>query len=117
MQMSALFGTKNFVFFEIYDVSAQIRGERAVEPVRTFCGQGEGDQFLAILCGRLLWTALTQTRRYFCAYKFLFICSFVYLFIGIECRKAYVYFNLSYVFHNGAILQIIYLKFIVVRIL
>jgi len=50
------FGAKTLGFFEIYDVSARTRGEE-VEPVRTFCGQGVvGGQFLAILCGRLLWT-------------------------------------------------------------
>jgi len=38
MRMFALFGTKNFGLFEIYGVSAQSRG---VEPVQTFCGQGE----------------------------------------------------------------------------
>jgi len=37
MRTSALFGAKNFGFFEIYDVPAQTR---RVEPVRTFCGQG-----------------------------------------------------------------------------
>jgi len=37
MRTSALFGTKNFGFFEIYGVSA---GTREVEPVLTFCGQG-----------------------------------------------------------------------------
>jgi len=37
MQMSTLFGTKNFGFFKIYGVSAWTTG---VEPVRIFCGQG-----------------------------------------------------------------------------
>jgi len=37
MRTSALFGAKNFGFFEIYGVSSRIR---EVEPVRTFCGQG-----------------------------------------------------------------------------
>jgi len=32
------------------------RGEGA-ETVRTFCGQGGGVNFFAILCGRPLWTA------------------------------------------------------------
>jgi len=42
MRTSALFGSKNFGFFRVY-----------VCPH----GQGEGGQFFAILCGRLLWTA------------------------------------------------------------
>jgi len=37
VRMLALFGAKNFGFFEIYGVSAQTKG-RGVEPVRTFCG-------------------------------------------------------------------------------
>jgi len=37
MRTSAFFDAKNFGFFEIYGVSARIRG---VEPVRTFFGQG-----------------------------------------------------------------------------
>jgi len=40
MRTSALFDAKHFGFFEIYGVSARTRGR--VEPVRTFCGQGEG---------------------------------------------------------------------------
>jgi len=39
MWTSALFGKKNFGFFEIYGVSAQTMGE-GVESVRTFFGQG-----------------------------------------------------------------------------
>jgi len=42
MWTSALFGAKNFGFFEIYNVCAWTRG---VEPVRTFCGQGGGVNF------------------------------------------------------------------------
>jgi len=42
MRTSALFGAKNFGFFEIYGVSARARG---VEPVRTFFGHGEGVNF------------------------------------------------------------------------
>jgi len=58
MRTSAIFGGKNFGFFEIYGVSAWKRRE-VVEPVRTFCGQeGGGGQFFAILCGGLFWTAL-----------------------------------------------------------
>jgi len=60
MRTSALFGEKNFGFLEIYGVftSARTRG-RGVEPVRT---RGR-DQFFAILCGRLLWTAPNTYRN------------------------------------------------------
>jgi len=52
---------KTHWIFWIYGVFAQTRGRGGrVEPVRTFCGQGGGGQFLAILCGRLLWTAPYQ---------------------------------------------------------
>jgi len=44
MRTSALFGAKNFGFFEIYGMSKRTRGE----PIRTF---------FAILNGRLLWAA------------------------------------------------------------
>jgi len=37
MRTSALLGSKNFGFFEIYGVSARTR---RVEPVRIFCEQG-----------------------------------------------------------------------------
>jgi len=37
MRTSALFGAKTFGCFEIFGVSARVKG---VEPVRTFCGQG-----------------------------------------------------------------------------
>jgi len=37
MRKSALFGAKNFGFFEIYGVSARTR--RGVAPVQTFFGQ------------------------------------------------------------------------------
>jgi len=47
MRTSALFGAKNFGFFEIHDVSPRTRGE-GVEPLRIFRGQG-GSQFFAIL--------------------------------------------------------------------
>jgi len=39
---SALFGAKNFKFFEIYGVSARTTVGGGVEPVRTFFGQGGG---------------------------------------------------------------------------
>jgi len=44
MRTSALFGTKNLEFFEIYGVYAWTRGE-GVEPVLTFFGKGEGVNF------------------------------------------------------------------------
>jgi len=43
METSALFGTRNFRFFEIYDVSN--RQGIGVEPVPTFCEQGGGVNF------------------------------------------------------------------------
>jgi len=64
MRTFALFGAKNFRFFEIYGVSADARTKgEGVEPVRTFFGQGEGGQFFVILCGRLLWLALMPGSR------------------------------------------------------
>jgi len=44
--MSAIFSAKHFRHFEIFGVSAWTRG-----------GQASADNFLVILCGRLLWTA------------------------------------------------------------
>jgi len=44
-QTSAFLGAKNFVFFEIYDGSAQTMGGGGGVPVRTFCRQGEGGNF------------------------------------------------------------------------
>jgi len=38
MRTSAIFDAKNYEFFKIYDLSARTR---EIEPVRTFCGQGE----------------------------------------------------------------------------
>jgi len=62
MRTSALLCAKIVGFFEIYDCPHG-QGE-GVEPVRTFCGQwGEGGQFFAILCGRLLWTAPYNFRK------------------------------------------------------
>jgi len=52
MRTSALFGAKNFGFFEIYGVFARTRGE-GVEPVRTFCEQGGRG---SIFCD-FLWVA------------------------------------------------------------
>jgi len=60
MRTYALFGAKNFRFFEIYGVSTRTRG--GVESVRTFFGQEVGDQLFAILCGRSLWMSLNQLR-------------------------------------------------------
>jgi len=34
-----------------------VRTDKEGAPVWTFCGQGAGGQFFAILCGRPLWTA------------------------------------------------------------
>jgi len=48
-------------FFEIYGCALTDQGER-VEPVRTG-GWGWWCQFFAILCGRLLWTALNSFSR------------------------------------------------------
>jgi len=56
MRTSALFGAKNFGFFEIYWLVRTDKG--GVEPVQTYCRQGGGGQFFAILCGRLLWTIM-----------------------------------------------------------
>jgi len=53
MRTFAVFGAKTSDFFEINGMSARTK---EVEPVWTFCGQG--DQFFAILSGRLLLTAL-----------------------------------------------------------
>jgi len=47
MRTSAVFGAKNFGYFETDDVSARISDW----PVRT-----KGSKFFAILSGRLLWT-------------------------------------------------------------
>jgi len=55
MRTSALFGEKNFGYFEIYGVSARTRGI-GVEPVRTFCEQGGGVNF-SRFCANVLWTA------------------------------------------------------------
>jgi len=62
VRASALFGEKNFGFFEIYGVSAWTWGVR-VEPVRTFFGQGGGGQFFAdVLYGRPLTCTESYTR-------------------------------------------------------
>jgi len=54
MRTSVLFGAKTLDFskFMVCPHGQEVRG---IEPVRTFCGQGGGGQFIAILCGRLLW--------------------------------------------------------------
>jgi len=46
MRTAKLFGAKMFGFFEIYGMSARTRG---FEPVRKFCGQGEGSIFRDIV--------------------------------------------------------------------
>jgi len=54
------FWCKKFGFFEMYGVSARIRG-RGIEPVGIFCGHGgRRSQFFAILCGRLLWMSFKK---------------------------------------------------------
>jgi len=53
MRTSALFGAKNIGFFEVFGVCER----KDVEPVRIFCGQGEGCQFFAFMCERPFWTA------------------------------------------------------------
>jgi len=69
MRTSALFGTKNLGFFEIYGMFAWTRGE-GVEPVRTFCGQGGRRvnflRFCADFYGRPLmpFPAIFQGRIY-----------------------------------------------------
>jgi len=50
MRTSALFGAKNFEFFEVYGVLARTRG-RGVEPMHT-----RREEVFAILCGRPLRT-------------------------------------------------------------
>jgi len=51
-----------------------IRTDKGVEPVRTFCGQG--GQFFAILCGRLLWTASNALYE-LCGTCCCLLCSLV----------------------------------------
>jgi len=51
LRTSALFGEQHFGFFEIYGVSARTRG---VEPVQTFCGQGEGVNF-SLFCADVFY--------------------------------------------------------------
>jgi len=53
MRTSALFGAKNFGFFEIYGVSAGTKGEGGLSQCGHFADKREGELF-AILCGRLL---------------------------------------------------------------
>jgi len=40
-------------------------GGGGVDPVRTFCGQGEGGQVFAISCGSLLWTVANNVNEAF----------------------------------------------------
>jgi len=53
MRTSALFVAKNLGFFEIFGVSARTR---RVEPVRTFCGQGERGSIFRDFVRTTLWT-------------------------------------------------------------
>jgi len=72
MRTSALLNAKNFGFFEIYGVSAQTRGSGLSQ-----CGHfaGKEGQFFAMLCGRLLWTALTTYILKMCVMFHLSILS------------------------------------------
>jgi len=66
MRTSALFGPKKLRIFQNLRCVRTDNGEGRrgrFEPVRTFFGQG--GQFFAILCGRLLWTAPYQTTTSF----------------------------------------------------
>jgi len=54
MRTSALLGAKTSDFSKFMVCP---HGQGGIETVRTFCGQGGGDQFFVILYGRLLWTA------------------------------------------------------------
>jgi len=54
MRTSALFSAKSIRFFEIYGVSARAR---RLSQCGHFADKEGGGQFLAILCGRPLWTA------------------------------------------------------------
>jgi len=61
------FSCKNFGFFKIYGVSALYMDKgREVEPVRTFCGQGGGVNFLRfradVFYGRSLRKKFKQKR-------------------------------------------------------
>jgi len=69
MRTSALFGEKNFKFLEIYGVSTRTR---RLSQCGHFADKEGGSQFLAFLCGRLLWTvpyghSLQLSMRYACA--------------------------------------------------
>jgi len=44
---------KHRIFWNLWCVHT----DEGFEPVRTFCGQGKGGQFFAILCRCSLWTA------------------------------------------------------------
>jgi len=57
IRTSALFGAKNFRFRNLLCVRTDMRGEGLTQCVH-FADKGERGQFFAILCGRLLWTAL-----------------------------------------------------------
>jgi len=60
MRTSAILCAYNLGFIEICGVSARTRG-KGVDPVLTFCRQGEEEGlFFAIMFGRLLWMALNS---------------------------------------------------------
>jgi len=58
MRTSALFGAKNFGFFEISGVSAWTRG---LSHCGHFSDKREESQLFVILCGRLLWRLFIKT--------------------------------------------------------
>jgi len=65
MRTSAHFGPKTFGLFEIYGIfsSTWTRGERGVEPVRTFCGQGREIDFSRFCADVFLWWPRTKIFR------------------------------------------------------
>jgi len=72
LRMFALFGAKNLGFFEMYSMSARKKG---VGPVQTRVR----DQFFAILCQRLLWTAPSLIS----------LLSFVLFFENVKATKVH----------------------------
>jgi len=61
MQMSALFGTKNFGFFEINGVSRTDKWEEGWASVNK--GGREGGQFFVILCVRLMDGSSSKNKQ------------------------------------------------------
>jgi len=72
MQASALLGVKNFGFFDIYDVSAQTRGEEVLSQ----CGQGERVSFSRFCAGVFFGRPFIIIIYLFIYYLFIFsVCS------------------------------------------